>query len=957
MPVNINKIIESKTPAEIVTIAKQYRDGIGCEKDKKTAIELLLYVSKTLNPKYAVELFDLVWGCEDESLPQCIDILKSIPGNIDYINARLAKAYYYGKGTEKNIDLAIDLMLKSAKSGIFWCKTELFDMLWDTERLSDIHDIQQWYVPIVFATNENYAPYAAVTIESILDVSKKDVCYEFFILHTDLSEEYIARFEKIKSYRHSVHCINITKYLDNEISLYENLHFSKEMYYRILIPTLLGVFNKVLYLDCDMVVLSDINNLYNIDLKGNVLGGVNDISHSISKNYIINTVKIDPANYINSGMLLIDTGEFNKQKIKEKCFDILKTSEIKFRYPDQDIINISCQGHIHIIDPTWNYIWHYNFPRFNQTPDLLLSPDDQKRYDELSKSDLKLIHYTSNIKPWNNYNTQYTAYFFKYVSKAQSFKDIIYQRYNSIGMKNYVVLQFIDKHEDKLFLTGAFYSIEQYLYGNKIKYTLDKDYDLKIIYSRNIDLRGYCYVQNFFIIEIPCSELSDLNIYFHREERDEKLPLLTGKYFPINKTISSVFYINNHQFFIKDNCLKTNTVFDIDQSEKRIIENIKKNTKTKYLRLGKVRKLLPPANKKELWLISDRTGVAGDNGEVFFRYLNREHKNDVESIFVIDKHSPDYKRLKTIGQVISPYSFRYKYLFLKANKIVSSQLDLIEFEPFNLEQLKDKLLNQKIIFLQHGITKDDISRAYSKFNQNISLFITASKRERESIIGNFSYGLLPFNVALTGFARFDNLVNDPQKIIYIIPTWRKKIADLYKDNKIEELKQTDYYKANVQLINDINLIDLANNYGYTIKYVPHPLMKKLFASSEMSGIEIDCNTPYSEIFKNGSVLITDYSSVAFDFAYLKKPIIYYQYDQTQIFTEHTYKPGYFDYSKDGFGPVVTELQNLYEQLENVLKNNCKNNEIYMWRIEEFFEFFDKNNCDRIYESICSIDKL
>ena len=104
-------------------------------------------------------------------------------------------------------------------------------------------------------------------------------------------------------------------------------------------------------------------------------------------------------------------------------------------------------------------------------------------------------------------------------------------------------------------------------------------------------------------------------------------------------------------------------------------------------------------------------------------------------------------------------------------------------------------------------------------------------------------------------------------------------------------------------------------------------------------------------------MITDYSSVAFEMAYLKKPVLYYQFDEEDFFNleYHSGQRGYFDYRKDGFGPVVTTEEELLKELEVLLQNDCKVGEPYQSNIENTFEFRDGKCCERVYRAILELD--
>ena len=98
-------------------------------------------------------------------------------------------------------------------------------------------------------------------------------------------------------------------------------------------------------------------------------------------------------------------------------------------------------------------------------------------------------------------------------------------------------------------------------------------------------------------------------------------------------------------------------------------------------------------------------------------------------------------------------------------------------------------------------------------------------------------------------------------------------------------------------------------------------------------------------------MITDYSSVAFDFAYLHKPILYYHYSKDYHFDLEN---SYFDYETMGFGEVVDCEEKLVDLIIEYMENNCKIKEEYDRRINEFFHFNDKNNSKRVYDKIKEI---
>ena len=111
---------------------------------------------------------------------------------------------------------------------------------------------------------------------------------------------------------------------------------------------------------------------------------------------------------------------------------------------------------------------------------------------------------------------------------------------------------------------------------------------------------------------------------------------------------------------------------------------------------------------------------------------------------------------------------------------------------------------------------------------------------------------------------------------------------------------------------------------------------------------------YREVFAQSCLIVTDYSSAVFDFVYLKKPIVYCQFDKERFDQEHTNKKGYFDYEKDGFGEVAYDLEQTVELITDYLKSGCVMKDKYQQRADSFFAFHDKENCKRVQNQILKL---
>ncbi len=371
--------------------------------------------------------------------------------------------------------------------------------------------------------------------------------------------------------------------------------------------------------------------------------------------------------------------------------------------------------------------------------------------------------------------------------------------------------------------------------------------------------------------------------------------------------------------------------------------------------------------KKELWLISDRTYVANDNGEHFFRYMNRPWHKKVETYFNINADSPDYERMKKIGKVIPYGTDAYKLKFLLADKLISSVVSDYLFNPFgeDMPYLVD-LIHYDFIFLQHGITKDDLSGWLNRYNKNISMLVTAAVPEYDSFVKG-DYCMTKHIPVITGFPRFDALYKRSKKSrikkkILIMPTWRQYIKGSYdpKENKsiyIDTFKDTKFFAFYNALINDERLLKVMKEHGYKGLFCMHPMQSEQwrdFDGNDVFAVQ-EGAVDYQKEFVQGAVLVTDYSSVAFDFAYLQKPVIYARFDKEEFYGNHTYKEGYFDYEKDGFGTVCHDLDGTVNALMTLIQNGCQNEETYLQRVKNFYPYHDAHNCRRVYEKIKALN--
>ncbi|WP_407455128.1 CDP-glycerol:glycerophosphate glycerophosphotransferase [Methanobrevibacter sp.] len=357
----------------------------------------------------------------------------------------------------------------------------------------------------------------------------------------------------------------------------------------------------------------------------------------------------------------------------------------------------------------------------------------------------------------------------------------------------------------------------------------------------------------------------------------------------------------------------------------------------------------PFMKNKKIWFYMDRPNESDDNGLALFKYSVKQDE-DIDRYFILSSQNKDYNDIQKIGKVIPYKSLKHNYLALFTENIITSHPDNEIIYPFwGGYPFIAGLLRSNTAFLQHGILKDNISSWLNKSNMNISMFLVSSTNEYES---TFKY---PYNyddnvIQMLGLPRYDTLENKNEKRqIIIMPSWRRDL-----DHKSKEyVKENVFFKKFNSLINNEKLISKAKEKNYEIIFRPHPKVYEyidLFDKNDYVKIDYD-KVKYQTLFNNSSLMITDYSSVAFDFAYLYKPVVYYQFGSDYHFD---LDESYFNYETMGFGEIARTEEELVDLIIDYIENECKIKDKYHERISKFFVYNDKNNCKRVHDKIKEI---
>ena len=252
--------------------------------------------------------------------------------------------------------------------------------------------------PVAFATNEAYAPYMSVAIQSLIDHAAADNDYRVYVLYSQLNEETKQTLNKMSTSNVRVELKDMSKFVA-DTPLYVHSHFSVETYYRFWLPKLFKEYDKVLYLDCDMLVRADVAELFNYDLGDNYIGACRDLLPKNLSPYITDELSCQPENYFNAGLTMFNVSAWQEHGLYDKCMEKLNQFR-NLQYLDQDILNMVCNGKVYYFDFYWNVMWS---ALMQTSENICLSGKNKEAFLNCQKSAdrIKLIHYTSGRKPWN----------------------------------------------------------------------------------------------------------------------------------------------------------------------------------------------------------------------------------------------------------------------------------------------------------------------------------------------------------------------------------------------------------------------------------------------------------------------------------------------------------------------------------------------------------------------------
>lgn len=367
----------------------------------------------------------------------------------------------------------------------------------------------------------------------------------------------------------------------------------------------------------------------------------------------------------------------------------------------------------------------------------------------------------------------------------------------------------------------------------------------------------------------------------------------------------------------------------------------------------------------DAWVLMDRVANAGDNAERLFTWL-RAARPEINAWFVIEPGTTDWRRLRREGhrRVIPRGSLRWKLLMLNCRHLISSHIDQPIIRPAEIVRLREP--GWRFTFLQHGVIKDDLSNWLN--TKRIDVMVTSTPQEHASIAGDHTpYVLTTREVQLTGLPRFDRLLEvgarfapERRDLVLVAPTWRVQFVPLVKPGSHERridpsLFESEFLRSWLGLLGSPALADAAARHGLTVAFLPHPDLQPALPDLDLPPHVRPltfADHDAQELFARSAVLVTDYSSMAFNAAYINRPVVYFQFDREAVLSgSHLGRRGYFDYQALGFGPVAETLDGAVDAIVATLDAGREPLPEYQRRIDAAFPMRDGGCCARVTDAI------
>lgn len=260
-------------------------------------------------------------------------------------------------------------------------------------------------IPVFFAVDDRYAPFLAVTLQSILEYASQRDDYRIYILIDQLSETHRNELKKAERKNFSIEFVEVGNRLAALGDLHVRDYYTKATYYRFLIPTLFPQYDKGLYLDCDIILLGDLARLYDIPLGRNLVGAVTDeviTDIPVFRNYAEKVLGLCGEDYFNAGILSMNLKEMRRVNLLGALNRLMERHTFRVAQ-DQDYLNVLCHQRVAYLPLGWNKT---AFPNAEEGPRPML------------------VHFKINWKPWHYRGVAFEREFWNFAFRTTYYREL-----------------------------------------------------------------------------------------------------------------------------------------------------------------------------------------------------------------------------------------------------------------------------------------------------------------------------------------------------------------------------------------------------------------------------------------------------------------------------------------------------------------------------------------------------
>lgn len=390
----------------------------------------------------------------------------------------------------------------------------------------------------------------------------------------------------------------------------------------------------------------------------------------------------------------------------------------------------------------------------------------------------------------------------------------------------------------------------------------------------------------------------------------------------------------------------------------------------KSLRKSAIRNAVAPALARSrrardkfegAWVFIDRDTDANDNAEHAYRYVLR-HRPDINAFFVLNRDSKDWDRLQREGfRMVAFRSLEWVQLMLHAEHVASSHIADFVTKPLPVSKFGHPRFH--FTFLQHGVINYDLSRWLN--SKRPDLFVVSTPQEREAIAGHGQWIFSEHEVVLTGLPRFDALLEKSRSkreaerdLILVMPTWRHylvgaQVAGSGAWERDDRFMESRFAKEYTALMSSPELRALAKRTGKRLALMPHPLLRPYLTDFHLpDDVEIldFAVDGVQDVLARSAAFVTDFSSLAFDAAFIDVPVVYFHFDLREFFGgSHSGRRGYFDYDEAGFGEVTGSVEEVERAIERIAEAAFRPSATFRERARRTFVTRDGRNSERVIQ--------